>query len=186
MRERSEPLAAPVLETDRTVMRPHRLDDFKASAAMWADPAIVRHISGKPSSQEEAWARLHRYVGHWCLMGYGFWMVEEKDTGRFLGEVGFADFKRNIQPPIDGMPEIGWVLTTAAQGRGIATETVAAALSWGDAHFEQAYTVCMISPAHTASLRLAEKHGYEEYGSTVYLGRPTLLLKRPRHGTVGP
>ncbi len=186
MGEWSETLGMPVLETARTVMRPHRLADFEALAAMWAEPDVVRFITGKPSSREESWSRLNRYVGHWNLMGYGFWVVEEKATGQYLGEVGFADFKRDIQPTLDGMPEAGWVLATAAHGRGIATETVAAALSWGDAHFEQDNTVCIIAPAHTASIRVAEKHGFREYGSTVYRGNPTLLLKRPRFGDAKP
>ena len=43
-------------------------------------------------------------------MGFGFWALEEKATGAFAGEMGFAEFKREIDPPILGTPEIGWVL----------------------------------------------------------------------------
>jgi len=125
-------IAAPRLQTPRTVMRPHRLEDFEASAAMWADPEVVRYITGKPSTREESWRRLNRHVGHWCLLGYGFWVVEDRETGAYLGEVGFADFLRDIQPPLVGIPEIGWVLPRSAHGRGLATETVAAAIEWGE------------------------------------------------------
>lgn len=48
-----------------------------------------------------------RYAGQWSLLGYGYWVVEDKRTGRFAGEVGFADFKRVIEPSLDGVPEIG-------------------------------------------------------------------------------
>jgi hypothetical protein len=34
------------------------------------------------------------YIGHWALMGFGYWVIEEKATGEFVGDVGFADFKR--------------------------------------------------------------------------------------------
>lgn len=186
MAEDRQTFVVPLLETPRTAMRPHRVEDFEALAAMWADPEVVRYITGKPSTRQESWARLNRYIGHWCLMGYGFWAVEDKATGRYLGDVGFADFKRDIQPPVDDMPEIGWVLATAAHGRGLATETVGAALAWGDANFEQAHTFCIIAPGHTASLRVAEKHGYQEFRSTVHHGKPALLLKRPRFGNAGP
>lgn len=47
----------PVLETDRLLLRAHRLEDFPACAAMWADPAVVAHISGDPSSEEQSFAR---------------------------------------------------------------------------------------------------------------------------------
>ena len=88
------------IDTERLTLRRPRLDDFEESLAMWADPAVVRHISGKPTTREEMWARLLRYVGHWELMGFGFWVVREKGTGRFVGEVGLADFRRDMDPPL--------------------------------------------------------------------------------------
>ena len=42
-------MEVPVIETERLLLRGHRLDDFEALAAMWADPAVVRFIGGKPS-----------------------------------------------------------------------------------------------------------------------------------------
>ena len=74
----------PVLETERLKLRGHRLDDFIASAAMWADPNVTRHIGGKPLTEEESWTKFLRYVGHWALLGFGYWVVEEKATGSFL------------------------------------------------------------------------------------------------------
>ena len=88
----------PVLETERLRLRGHRLDDFAASSAMWADEVVTRYIGGRPFTEEEVWARLLRYVGHWALVGYGYWVLEEKATGAFVGEMGFGDFKRDIQP----------------------------------------------------------------------------------------
>src|ERR1700728_3292085 len=101
----------PVLETERLRLRGHRLDDFTACAAMWADPVVTRHIGGKPFSEEESWSRLLRYAGHWALLGFGYWVVEEKATGNFAGEIGFANYKRNLEPKLEDMPEIGWVFT---------------------------------------------------------------------------
>jgi RimJ/RimL family protein N-acetyltransferase len=72
-----------------------------------------------------------RYVGHWSWLGFGYWLVEEKTSGQFVGEVGFADYKREIEPSIDDVPEIGWVLVPAMYGRGYATESVRAAIDWG-------------------------------------------------------
>ena len=86
---------------------------------MWADPTVVRHIGGKPSSLEESWSRLLRYGGLWSLLGYGYWLVEERGSGAFVGEVGFADFRRELEPGFAGAPEAGWVLTAAARGRGL-------------------------------------------------------------------
>lgn len=171
---------APALETTRILMRPHRVDDFQDLAAMWAEPAVARYISGKPSTRQDSWARLLRYIGHWQALPYGYWALEDKATGQFLGEVGFADFKRDIQPPLDGFPEIGWILRSTAHGRGLASEAVAAAVSWGDANLDSDRTVCIVDPEHAASMRVAEKNGYREFERTTYRGQPSVLLDRRR------
>src|SRR4051794_241975 len=98
-------------------MRGHCVEDFAACAAMWTDPEVTRHIGGRAFSAEESWAKLMRYVGHWALLGYGFWVIEERASGRFAGEAGFADFRRDIRPSLDDTPEIGWVLAPWAHGR---------------------------------------------------------------------
>lgn len=168
----------PILETERLVLRGHRVDDFGACAALWADPEVTRFISGKPSTSEEAWARLVRYVGHWALLGFGYWAVEEKATGAFVGEIGFADFKRDIEPSLAGVPELGWVVSPRFHGRGYATEAVHAAIAWGDKHFGPIRTGCIISPDNTASLRVAEKCGFQKLQATTYKDKPTIMFTR--------
>jgi RimJ/RimL family protein N-acetyltransferase len=168
----------PIIETDRCRLRVHRAEDFDACAAMWADPIVTRYIGDKPFSKEETWARLLRFIGHWTLLGFGYWAVEDKRTGNFIGEIGFADYKRDIQPSIDGIPEIGWVLVPSAHGKGYATETVRAALAWGDAHFGAKRTVCLIHPDNVASVHVAEKCSYKESQRTTYKGQPVILFTR--------
>ena len=174
----SLPPQMPILETERLRLRGHRLEDFVHSAAMWADARITEHTTGKPQSEEESWTRFLRYAGHWSVMGFGYWVVEEKASGNFLGEVGFADYKRDIQPSLKGVPEIGWVLAAHAQGKGFATEAVRAAVTWGDKHFDSKRTACIIAPENLASVRVAEKCGYREFQRTTYKGKPALMFER--------
>jgi RimJ/RimL family protein N-acetyltransferase len=171
-------VAVPILETERLKLRGHRLDDFNHCAAMWADPKITRYIGGKPLSEEESWTRFLRYVGHWSLLGFGVWVAEEKATGDFVGEIGFADYKRDLEPSLEGTPEIGWVLASQAHGRGYATEAVRAAVAWGDAHFQSTRTACIIAPENLASVRVAVKCGYRESTLATYKGRPTVMFVR--------
>jgi len=168
----------PVLETERLKLRGHRLDDFAQCAAMWADPVVTRYIGGKAFTEEESWTRFLRYIGHWLLLGFGYWVAEEKGSGKFVGEIGFADYKRELEPSLKGMPEIGWVLASGAHGRGYATEAVRAAVEWGDGHFELGRTACIIAPENLASIRVAEKCGYREWQHATYKGRPTLMFVR--------
>lgn len=167
----------PVLETERLTLRGHGVDDFAACAAMWADAAVTRHIGGRPFAEDESWTRLLRYVGHWDLLGFGYWVVVEKATGQFIGEAGFADYKRGLEP-LEGKPEIGWVFVAESHGRGFATEAVRAVVVWGDEHFGSRETACIIQPDNAASVRVAEKCGYRKFQDTTYKGHPTMVFVR--------
>lgn len=173
--------AIPTLETARLRLRAPSLKDFPDSLAMWRDEGVARHTTGRPATPEEAWARLLRYVGHWCLIGYGYWVVERIADGAYVGEVGFADFHRDITPALDPAPEAGWVLSPAAHGQGYATEAVAAALAWRDRALPHGPTSCIIAPENTASRRVAAKLGFVEIGQASYHGDPTLVLRRAAH-----
>ncbi len=175
---------APLLTSERLLLRAHRRDDFDACAALWGDAELTRYIGGRPFTREESWARLLRYVGHWALNGYGFWVIEERATGRYVGEVGFADHKREMIPSLDGIPEIGWILAADVHGRGYATEAVRTALEWGDANLQAAQTACIIHPENAASLRIAEKCGYSTPRQGTYKGKPIMVSFReaPRAG----
>ena len=168
----------PVIETERLILRGHVLEDFEASLALWTDPEVTRFIGGKPSTTEEVWSRLLRYAGHWSLLGFGYWAITEKATGRFVGEAGFADFRRDIEPTLEGMPEIGWVIAPHGHGRGYATEAARAAIAWGDGHFGPGRTACIVAPENGPSIRVAEKCGYREFCRTTYKDKPTIMFVR--------
>jgi len=169
----------PLLETERLILRGHRIEDLDNCLAMWSDPEVTRFIGGKPFNAEDVWARMLRYLGHWQWVGYGYWLVEDKQSGAFVGEVGFADFKRIIEPSFEGIPEIGWALASWAHGRGYATEAVNAAVAWGDRHFgREMVTGCLINPDNKASIKVALKCGYREYCRTYYKDHPAVIYRR--------
>jgi RimJ/RimL family protein N-acetyltransferase len=167
------------IETDRLVLDLHALADFDEFAAMWADPETVRFIGGKPGTRQESWMRLLRYRGLWPLLGYGYWAVHERASGRFAGDIGFADFHRDAEPSIDGIPEAGWVLAPWARGKGFAAEALAGALRWLDGQgFEK--SVCIIDAENTPSLRLAGKLGFGSPSTMTLSNAPITLLTRQR------
>ena len=168
---------APRLETERLVLRAYRESDLAAMTAMWADPAVTRFIGGRTFTREQTWGKLLTRAGHWPVMGFGYWAAEEKATGRFVGEGGFAEMRREMEPSVEGTPEAGWAFVPAVHGRGFATEALRAMLAWSDAKLGKR-TVCIIHPDHAASLRVAAKCGYRERTRTVYQDEATVLLER--------
>ncbi len=167
-------MPAPLIETARLLLRAHRPADLDDCAALWADSVVTRYTSGRPFSREEVWARLLRYAGHWLWMGYGFWAIEEKSTAAFVGELGFAEFERDLDPHLDA-PEAGWVLSPRFHGRGYAEEALRAILAWYSAPVR---TTCLIHPGNLASIRLAQKCGFTESARTVYQNQPTIVFHR--------
>jgi RimJ/RimL family protein N-acetyltransferase len=166
----------PVLETVRLRLRAHTFADFPAYSALWADPAVVRWLGAKPNTAEESWSRLLRNAGHWTLLGFGSWLVEEKSTGDFVGEVGLFNYHRDIDPPLGSTPEIGWVLSPAKNGKGYATEAVQALLDWGRDRFTSSRLACLIAPENTASLNVATKCGFHPTHRTTFRDHPTIIL----------
>ena len=161
-------------------MRGHTPADLNEVAALWRDPAVIEHISSTPSTQEESWTRLLRYIGHWHAIGYGYWVVEDKQSGTFIGEVGFSDFKRDMVPSLDGQPEAGWAFNVNAWGQGYAQEAVTCMFHWADVNLTSESTVCIISPEHHASIRLANKAGFQLQGSRQYRQDTISLFERIR------
>jgi RimJ/RimL family protein N-acetyltransferase len=168
--------SAPTLETERLTLRGYRAEDLDEALAMWGDPQVTRYLGAKPFGREEVWARLLRYLGHWSVAGYGFWQLRERATGRFVGDCGLADFKRDLAFSFDGAPEAGWVLATWSHGRGYATEAMTAVLAWSTAAHPR--TVCLIKPENTASLRVAAKCGYRELARAEYKAAQVIVFER--------
>ncbi len=169
---------APAISGGRIIMRAHQDSDFEACCALWADLDVVRFISGKPSSPTDTWGRILKYAGHWSLCGFGYWAVIEKDSGEFIGEVGFADFRREITPALTGLAEAGWVVSPKFHGKGYAREAVGLSLSWLQRSNLFPEVHCIIASENKASVSLAERVGFEKYTDGTYLGQPTLFMKQ--------
>jgi RimJ/RimL family protein N-acetyltransferase len=105
--------------------------------------------------------------------------VLDRASGAYLGETGFMDFRREVAPRLDTMPEAAWVFTSAAHGKGYAHEA-AVARRWMDEHHAPPATQCMISPANRQSIRLAEKLGYRQHDEPQYQDHRVHRLVRPR------
>jgi RimJ/RimL family protein N-acetyltransferase len=172
-------MSIPTVETERLILRGPKPDDFAAYAAMWADPETTRHIGdGTPKSIEESWTSFLRHAGHWHIVGFGSWIVEEKASRRAIGVLGFNERKRGRGPDFDGLPELGWMFDRAASGKGYATEALNAALAWGKETLGPVRVIAITAPDNAASIRVAEKCGFTLYRRAESLGRPRFFYIR--------
>lgn len=158
------------LETERLILRMFRLADAEAYAAISADPEVMKFLSdGKPQTPFEAWRSMAFLVGHWHLLGYGHFAVEEKASGRLAGRVGF------LNPA--GWPgfELGWTLGREFWGRGYATEAAKRALRYAFEDLDRDHVISLIDPNNTSSIRVAERLGEKVEGKTELFDRDILI-----------
>ena len=172
----------PTLETDRLLLRPHRLEDFEACVAQYSDPAVVKFLGGTPFTREQSWIRFVRYAGLWHHVGFGYLAVEEKATGRLAGECGFLDLHREMTPSLGDSMEAGWAFGLPFQGRGLAEEALRACLGWAREHGPRERITCIIDPANAPSLRLAGKLGFVEVARSTLHGHTMIVFEQPRRG----
>jgi RimJ/RimL family protein N-acetyltransferase len=149
----------PVIETERLKLRPWSGADVGPNTAMLADPAAARFITidGKPvTDQLIGWRNAAVMAGHWALHGAGMFVVEEKQTGKFVGRVG------PWFPP--GWPgfEVGWGIAPEFRGRGFAVEAARASIDWAFATFELDRIIHCIDRDNTASQAVARRLGAEK------------------------
>jgi RimJ/RimL family protein N-acetyltransferase len=165
-----EALAIPTLETERLRLRSFRKSDVDDYAALKADPEVLRYLGGgsEPWDRGRSWRHMAFLMGHWQLGGAGMWAVEHRETGAFLGMVGFA--------APDGWPgfELGWTLARRWWGHGYATEGAREALAHAFTVLEKDRVISLIHPENQASIRVAERIGETLQGRIDHLGREML------------
>jgi RimJ/RimL family protein N-acetyltransferase len=163
-------LEIPTLETQRLRLRPFRATDVEDYAALYADPEVLRYLGSGPEPWDpgRSWRHMAFVVGHWQLRGAGMWAVEQKETGAFMGVIGFA-------APA-GWPgfELAWILARRWWGNGYATEGARAALVYAFTVLGKDRIISLIHPENQASIRVAERIGERLQGRIHHFGREML------------
>jgi RimJ/RimL family protein N-acetyltransferase len=145
------------LTTARLTLRPTRLEDFDAWAAMMEDEEAARFIGG-PQPRAVAWRGFMSVAGAWHLTGCSMFSVLERSSGRWIGRVG------PWYPEGWPGPEIGWAIVRDRWGCGYATEAARASIAWAFEHLEWSRIIHSIAPDNHASQRVARKLGSRNGG----------------------
>jgi RimJ/RimL family protein N-acetyltransferase len=160
----------PTLVTKRLRLRAFRKSDLDDYAALNADPEVLRYLGSgqEPWDRGRAWRHLAFLMGHWPLCGVGTWAVEHRETGAFVGAIGFSE--------PEGWPglELAWTLARRWWGCGYATEGAQAALDHAFTVWKRDRVISLIHPENQASIRVAERLGESLQGRIDHHGREML------------
>lgn len=118
----ADPAGLARLETDRLLLRPFTGDDVDHLVNLDRDPAVMRFINGgRPTPRQEVVEQvLPRFLWYQEQPhGYGFWAVEERISGDFIGWFHLRP-DPDTGDPVE--PELGYRLMRHAWGKGYATE----------------------------------------------------------------
>jgi RimJ/RimL family protein N-acetyltransferase len=117
------------LTTDRLLLRQWKDSDREPYAALNADPAVMEHFPNV-MTRADSDTMVDRISAALDERGFGFWAVEVRQTGQFIGFTGLSvpSFEAPFKTPC---VEIGWRLAKDAWGNGYATEAARASLAYG-------------------------------------------------------
>jgi len=141
----------PTLMTARLTLRAPRVEDFEPFAAFLASERA--EMERGRQDRDGAWLHFGAAAAGWVLRGYGAFSVTDRRTGRYLGEAGV--FHEHNYPE----PELGWMVVSDAEGRGIAFEAARMVRDWAYDALGLTTLVSYITPGNTRSVRLAGRLG---------------------------
>lgn len=151
-----------VFETERLRMRKPVADDIDRLFQLTAPEEMRVFLAMPELSPADNFNRLLRNAGSWTLFGYGIAMVEEKESGAFVGTCGIFRADRGHGDDFN-IPEAGWIIGREHWGKGYATEAMEGAISWFEGEFGKQPLGCMIEFGNVASDKVARKLGFKIY-----------------------
>lgn len=149
------------IETDRLRLRQWKATDFEVYAKYYSNESLAKYVGGR-IGKEMAWRKMASLIGHWYLMGFGYWAVEEKESKNFVGCVGL--WKSEPWPEV----ELGYWILPKMYGKGYATEAGIASKNFAFEELGLSALVSYIAPDNEPSKRTAVKIG-AAYETTIDL-----------------
>ena len=148
------------IETPRLLLRPLREADLEAYFAICSDPEVMRTWGTKPHASLEDTRQLLAFLDESYRLGLSArWGVEEKATGRLVGDVGFWRFvKERFRA------EVGAKLARDCWSRGYMTEALVAVVGFGLEAMGLHSVEANVDPGNPGAIRLVEKAGFEREG----------------------
>lgn len=165
----SLPFAIPALQTDRLTLRAPRESDMAALEAYGKSPRS--RFTGGNFDAFGAWRAVMAGVGHWAFKGYGYWSVDRRADGAFVGRAGV------ILAPDATEPELAYHFFEGFEGQGYATEAVLAARDHAHNVMGLPALASFVDPENARSIALLRRVGavyegsFDEDGKTIQIWR---------------
>ena len=144
-----------VIETERLNLREVTERDAPFILEILNDPDFMRFVADRGVRTLEDARRYvaERFVGSYRREGFGFWLVEPKDSGTPAGICGLI--RRDTLPGID----VGYAFLPPFRARGYASEAAGAVVRYARETLGLERLYAIVNPDNSASVRVLEKLG---------------------------
>ena len=147
-------MAIPTIKTSRLILRALSEEDVDPFERVLAEKDVLRYFpNSTPPSRSTVEKMVVEQLMHWQKYGYGWWAVEPRTEGKFIGWCGLQYLRETNEI------EVAYLLSRAYWGKGLATEAAQASLSYGFEVLELESIVGIVHREHKASQRVLEKAG---------------------------
>lgn len=151
----------PTLTTPRLTLRKLAMSDLNDFFEHGSDPDVARFTLWEAHRNlEHARTHLAEYVRNYTHGRTPTWGIVLNEQNKLIGTCGFHHIA-----PYEQDAEIGYTLTKAYWGRGLATEAVRAVLDFGFKQAKLQRITARITPDNAASARVLQKLGFRQTGS---------------------
>lgn len=152
--EAHSPKLSRELETPRLKLRQWQTADLEPFAELNADPRVMEFFPAL-LNRTESDAMAERIRSLIAQRGFGFWAVELKESGSFIGFVGLHIPAAEL--PFSPCVEIGWRLGFPYWGQGYATEAAREALRFAFAELNLPEIVSFTAVGNLRSRAVMER-----------------------------
>lgn len=108
---------------------------------------------GGPFDTRAAWGLFCHDIALWHLFGHGALMIDLRDTGECVGQVGIN------HGPLFPEKELGWLIYDGREGQGYATEAARALKHWAFSVRGLETLISYIDQNNSRSIAVAERLG---------------------------
>ena len=144
------------------------MDDMDPFFEMDSDPEVHRYLGTQPVISKDQIADMIKYIRQQYIdNGIGRWAIVDKSTNLFIGWTGLKLVK-DIMNNQTNYHDLGYRLIRKYWGRGYATETAPASLSYGFDTLNLNEIIATVNCENTASNKVADKLGFTLH-ETFYL-----------------
>jgi [ribosomal protein S5]-alanine N-acetyltransferase len=145
------------LETERMILRPLLASDAEELFQIQCKADTMRFLGGKSVSTEKIRALITQNAPKQSGTGLGMRAAILKSSGKLVGRCGL------FASEVDGDTEIelAYLIDVDSASRGLATEAARILTDHASKDLDLKRIVALIHPANLASIRVAEKIGFQ-------------------------